>query len=753
MEPISALLFLVGAYGVSAVVRTLSGSSDLGALSAELFKALRESESHIDARLSKIEGLLDKLLEQRYSVALSVGVQRFLDASEAVQTSDRSSDLKHARGAFIEATAAAQSCLQKAVAERYLLLTALAQGRSDLAPAYLTAMESTTTAAAFEAMALTEWNSSSYELMLQGKVKESDPGGRPQDEVRAAALESLELCGRLLAEGSALAPELGLPPRVAPPTAIDLSGPQPEWVRDRLPLRAVARVYAQFERPHRDDPVDQFRFIGEPYWTFEIRPDQVLRLGSLAVEVLPTEGFEGEAGSANLVARLTLDAPVQNPIVMHWVYGSYSPGRHPMFLGWQRPFAGIEVPANMLKAELPVRPLGQQWGIRRHLDPSTIALSVNPVYSSRPFVIVTIDPSYRDHRHGRSGGASMVPALPVPATPSRLVWSLTGHTLPVICVAFCPDGRLIATGSWDTTARLWDPLTGQHVRTLYGRSASRPGPRSLLRTFRMDKISYDMRHESVTAVAFSPDGRRFVTASASAVLVLWDVGTWQILHKLKGHTGPILGVAFSPDGGLLATASSDSTARLWDPGTGRALGTLEGHTSGVSGVAFSPDGRLLATASADSTARLWDPVTGQPIRVLSLGHQNSEEWPTDKARSPWSGTGGREKVLAVEFSSDGAVLATASSDSTVGLWDPVTGRPLGTLEGHTAGVSGLAFSPDGRLLATASFDGTVRLWDVGTRRSLGTLEGHTSGVSGVAFSPDGRLLATASIDRTAGVWN
>ena len=279
--------------------------------------------------------------------------------------------------------------------------------------------------------------------------------------------------------------------------------------------------------------------------------------------------------------------------------------------------------------------------------------------------------------------------------------------------------------------------------------------------------------DRVRSVAFSPDGRRILTASSDRTARIWDAATGREILRLSGHTGDLTSAAFSPDGRRVVTASFDKTARIWDAATGRELLQLSGHTDLLRAAQFSPDSQRIVTASTDKTARIWDAATGREMVLLS-GHTDlltsaafspdgrrvvTSSW--DRTARIWDAATGREVlrlnghtdvVTSAVFSPEGRRILTASTDDTARIWDAATGREILRLSGPIDLLRAAAFSPDGQRIVTASGDKSARIWDAATGREIRLLSGHTDWVTSAAFSPDGRRVVTSSWDRTARVW-
>ncbi|MEV4109734.1 WD40 repeat domain-containing protein [Nonomuraea sp. NPDC049695] len=328
--------------------------------------------------------------------------------------------------------------------------------------------------------------------------------------------------------------------------------------------------------------------------------------------------------------------------------------------------------------------------------------------------------------------------------------NLSADTKPLTALAFTPDGSTIVTGSDDGAVRFWEtasrrqlgaPITRRKFECSGIKLALSPDGRTLatvcLSTIRFYDVATRrelgplLEHtEVVSAIAYNPDGKTFVTGDYRGVVQQWDVATRRPHGAPMGRPdyGPglssiIHGVAFNRDGTILATASEDKTARLWDTATSRQIGApFTGHRQAVGAVALSPDGTTLATVGSDRTGRLWSTATHKQTGVLK-----------DRAAGYYS----------IAFSPDGTRIVTGGDSGRTVLWDTAGRQQLLVLADNYSSVNSVAFSPDGTLVAVACGDGVARLADARTHLQLGT---PMPALGAVALSPDGRILAAGMPD-------
>lgn len=349
--------------------------------------------------------------------------------------------------------------------------------------------------------------------------------------------------------------------------------------------------------------------------------------------------------------------------------------------------------------------------------------------------------------------------------------------------ALSPNGRIVAAGSPDGAITLWDPSTGQVIRTLKAEDSSATS--TLL--FSADNDLLVSKHENGVhrvwdlatgkqmrelgkvpteqnrVFGFGPLGGSMTFESGGSILAAvkigfgrnqlgtriqrWDLVTGRELTSVEiaESQNEFLAFAFSPDGKVLATSGFQGIARLVDTATGKELRKLPGLNmfSFLTQYAFSPDGKIVAGWLGDQTIHLWEVATGKELRIIGE--------PTGPKFMGAVFFGG-QTASNIQFSPDGKHLVLGTSGNTVRRWEVETGKEVLSLPGHQASILRMVLSPDSKTVVSFGADHKVFIWDMATGKEIRrfALPGDATQA---AFAPDGQTLATGGNDGTLQTWD
>ncbi|RUO96216.1 LOW QUALITY PROTEIN: quinon protein alcohol dehydrogenase-like superfamily, partial [Jimgerdemannia flammicorona] len=316
---------------------------------------------------------------------------------------------------------------------------------------------------------------------------------------------------------------------------------------------------------------------------------------------------------------------------------------------------------------------------------------------------------------------------------------LQGHDTEVYSCSWNPTvPNLIASGSGDATARLWQvPQTGMQV----------PPPIVLNHLPNLND------NKDVTTLDWDPSGMLLATGSYDGQARIWTP-RGELRWVMTQHRGPIFSLKWNKRGDLVLSGSADNTTVVWDPETGDMKQQFELHEKAILDVDWM-DNTIFASCSTDKTIYGWvndaNKDMARPRGRLAGNHDGVKQY------HYWL----RDEVNAVRWDPTGEYLASCSDDKTAKIWSPSQDTWVQEIRGHEMEIYSLQWAPRSslsspdipRILATASFDATVRLWDALSATCLHLLRNHSGPVYSISFSPDAKYLATGSFDEVLNVWN
>jgi WD40 repeat protein/tRNA A-37 threonylcarbamoyl transferase component Bud32 len=274
--------------------------------------------------------------------------------------------------------------------------------------------------------------------------------------------------------------------------------------------------------------------------------------------------------------------------------------------------------------------------------------------------------------------------------------TLSGHADQIHSVAISPNGKIIVSGSRDSTIKVWELATGNLIRTLSA-------------------------HGVVMQIAISPDGKFIISASADNTIKVWSLTTGKLINNLIGHSGTIGSVAVSPNSQIIVSGSDDETMKIWSLTTGKLIHNLPNGNL-VHSVAISPDGKKIVTGGFDET-KIWQLSTGEILHSIL-----------------------EKRIHSVAITPDGQFFVTGGGENNnIKLWSLSSGELIRTLDSELIYTFSVAVSPDSRTVVGGGSN-TIKIWKLSTGKLINTINlGGT--IFSVAISPDGKTLASAS-DKT-----
>eukprot|EP00298_Acanthocystis_sp_HF-20_P009822 c18525_g1_i1.p1 GENE.c18525_g1_i1~~c18525_g1_i1.p1 ORF type:complete len:403 (+),score=158.68 c18525_g1_i1:23-1231(+) len=301
-------------------------------------------------------------------------------------------------------------------------------------------------------------------------------------------------------------------------------------------------------------------------------------------------------------------------------------------------------------------------------------------------------------------------------------YSLSGHRKAVNSVAIHPFCSTAASGSADSTVQIWDYETGEHSQTLRGHT------------------------NSVEAVAFSSSGELLGSGSADMFAKLWTLKdeAYTCTKTLRGHEETVSGIVFSPLSDLVYTCSRDKTIKMWDVETGFCKKTFTGHTDWVRSIDVNSDGSRLVSASTDQSIRIWDTKTGQSLSVIN-DHVHVVE--CVRFAPPSYRLKGELETTPAEY------IGSASRDSTVRVFNALTGVEVSVFNGHENWTRAVVFHPNRPVLISCSDDKSIRVWDLQNECCIRTIsDAHSQFISSIALTNNCSAFISCSVDTTLRIW-